>query len=293
MKAQIQLILLKPLNPVLKAFCAWLSKTCISWAGEFTMRFCDSSMSSLINSKLPTVMVGMLTQSVSAAFVQAGALRALPQLDLETAQDLRRCQSSHEETGSSSTDDAPPLQQMQPSSSSQQGGSSSDVQHVLLRPKKLKSGRYDSAMSLSKGSSASIWDSYDADEEAAVVAMTSAQSFRNKGRSTANVPEGNSKQQHSSQPHPQHSQESNSFTTEAMSRQSISPAAQDWGSDLGGDSSSSSRASLQSEQQHSLLQTDDQVEVEDNAISDGTSSASTSWARRTEEDLSPVSPFYM
>lgn len=238
-------------------------------------------------------MVGMLTQSVSAAFVQAGALRALPQLDLETAQDLRRRQSSHEETCSSSTNDAPPLQQMQPSSSSQQGGSSSDVQHVLLRPKKVKSGRSESAMSLSEVSSASIWDSYDADEEAAVLAMSSAQSFRNKGRSTADAFEGDNEQQQSSQPHPQHAQESNSFTTEATPRHPISPVAQDWGSDLGEDSTSSSRASPQSEQQQPLLQTDDQLEVEDSAISGGASSTSTSWARRTEEDLSPVSPFYM
>ena len=234
----------------------------------------------------------MLTQSVSVATVQAGALRALPQLDLETAQDLRRRQSSHDETSSSGMDDTPPLQQIQPSPSSQQGDSS-DVQHVLLRPKKVKSGRHDSAMSLSKDSSASIWDSYDADEEAAVLAMSSAQSFRYKGRSTANLLEGGKEQQHSSQPHPQRSQESNSFTTEARSRLLAPPAAQDRGSDLGEDSFSSSRAAPQSEQRQTLLQTDNRVEIEDNAISGGASSASNSWARRTEEDWSPISPFYM
>ena len=238
------------------------------------------------------VLVGMLTHSVFAAIVQAGALRALPQLDLETAQDLRRRQTSHEETSSSGVDDTSPLQQIQHNSSSQQGGSS-DVQHVLLRPKKVKSGRSNSAMSLSEDSSASIWDSYDADEEAAVVAMTSAQSFRNKGRSTASLLEGDTEQQASTQPHPQYAQESNSSTTEATSRHSDFPTAQDWGSGIGRDSSSSSRASPQSEQQQTLLQTHDQIEVENNSSSGGGSSAATSWARQTEEDLSPVSPFYM
>ena len=238
------------------------------------------------------MLVGMLTHSVLAATVQAGALRALPQLDLETAQDLRRRQSSHEETSSSGMDDTPSLQQIQPSSSSQQSVSS-DAQHVLLRPKKVKSGRFDPAMSLSEDSSASIWDSYDADEEAAVLAMSSAQSFRSSGCSTASPLEGDHEQQHSCQSHPQQFQESNSFTTEATSRHLPKPAAQDRGSDLGGDSFSSSSASPQSEQQQTLLQTDNQIRLEDDASSGGASSASTSWARRTEEDLSPVSPFYM
>ena len=235
----------------------------------------------------------VLTESAVVATVQAGALRALPQLDLETAQDLRRCQSSHDETSSVGTDNTPSLQQMQSTSSSSQHGGSSDTQHVLLRPKKMKSGRHEFAMSLSEDSSASIWDIYDADEEAAVLAMSSAQSFRNRGRSTANLFESNSEQQHSNQPHPQQSQQSNSFTTQARLKHPTPPAAQDWGSDLGEGSFSSSRASLQPEQQQTFLETDDQIEVEDSAISGGASSASTSWARRTEEDLSPVSPFYM
>ena len=232
----------------------------------------------------------MLTQSVFAAIGQAGALRALPQLDLETAQDLRRRQSSHEETSSSGVDDTPPLQQMQSNSLSQQG-SGPDIQHVLLRPERPEVGRDHPAVSLSEDSSASIWDSYDADEEAAVLAMSSAQSFRYKRRSTA---EGRAKQQHSSQPHSQHSQESNSSTTTtATSRHSPCPAAPHRGRDLCEDSFSSSTASPQSEQQQAFNEKNDQVEVEDNAISGGASSAPASWARRTEEDLSPISPFYM
>ena len=253
------------------------SKTCISQAGRSNIRSC----------------AGQYAHTVCICCNCAGgALRALPQLDLETAQDLRRRQSSHEETSSSGMDDTPPLQHIQPNASSQQGGSS-DIQHVLLRPKKVKSGRYDPAVSLSEDSSASIWDSYDADEEAAVLAMSSAQSFRKKGRSTANLLERDNEQQHSSQPHPQHSQESNSFTTEASSRHAPRPAAHDRSRDLGEDSFSSSTASPQSEQQQALTESYDQVEVEDNAISGGASSASASWDRRTEEDLSPVSPFYM
>ena len=239
------------------------------------------------------LVITLLTQSVSAATVQAGALCALPQLDLETAQDLRRRQSSHAETSSSGMDETPPLQQMQSSSALLRQSGSSDSQHVLLRPKKSELGRCDSAMSLDEDNFVSIWDSYDADEEAAVLAMSSAQSFRNKGRSIANPIEGQRWQQHSRQPHSQHSQEGSSFTAEATSGHLPRPAAHDNGRDLGEDSFSSSTVSPQSEQKQTLIKRDDQVELEDNAISDGAGSASSSWARRTEEDLSPVSPFYM
>ncbi len=104
--------------------------------------------------------------------LQAGALRALPELDRETAEDLRRRQQSHDHASTSDPDDRLFRPQREPSTLiSQQEGL--ERQHVLLRPPKLDKGRAGSAMA-DVSSSASIWDSYDADEEAAVLAISSS-----------------------------------------------------------------------------------------------------------------------
>ena len=118
--------------------------------------------------------------------MQAGALRALPELDRETAEDLRRRQQSHDHASTSGLDDRPFRPQRKPSAVvSQQEGL--ERQHVLLRPPEQVKGRAGSAMA-DASSSASIWDSYDADEEAAVLAISSSPGIEYRAQS-AELPE--------------------------------------------------------------------------------------------------------
>ena len=103
-------------------------------------------------------------------------MRALPEVDRETAEDLRRRQQSHESVSTSGVDDTPPVQQRE-----QESGpvdNASDKQHVLIRPVRREQERFDSTAA-DRGSSSppSIWDSYDAEEEAAVLALSTATSF--------------------------------------------------------------------------------------------------------------------
>lgn len=108
--------------------------------------------------------------------LQAGALRALPEVDRETAEDLRRRQQRHESASTSGVDDTPPVQQRE-----QESGPVDDApekQHVLIRPVRRERGQSNAAAA-DRGSRSppSIWDSYDAEEEAAVLALSTATSF--------------------------------------------------------------------------------------------------------------------
>ena len=107
--------------------------------------------------------------------LQAGALRALPEVDRETAEDLRR-QQSQESASTSGVNDTPPVQQREQESTPVDDAP--EKQHVLIRPVRRVRERFGSAAA-DRGSSSppSIWDSYDAEEEAAVLALSTATSF--------------------------------------------------------------------------------------------------------------------
>lgn len=108
--------------------------------------------------------------------LQAGALRALPEVDRETAEDLRRRQQSQESASTLGVDDTPPVQQRELESTPVDDAP--EKQHVLIRPVRRERERFGSAAADRASSSPpSIWDSYDAEEEAAVLALSTATSF--------------------------------------------------------------------------------------------------------------------
>ncbi len=204
-------------------------------------------------------------RSVCLISLQAGALRALPELDRETAEDLRRRQQSHDHASTSGPDDRPYRPQREPSALlSQQEGM--ERQHVLLRPPQLEKGRADSAMAPNAGSSASIWDSYDADEEAAVLAISSSPGIEYKAQSAELSKD----------------RQSNSIEKQAQEARSGSAGTDHT-------INSQSRQHDSSESSGSEVQNRGQGSWEDDSSTD----LMESLTRKTEEDMSPDLPLFM
>jgi len=200
--------------------------------------------------------------------LQAGALRALPALDRETAEDLRRRQQSHDTATTSGLDDTPPAQQREPTPALASQTDDSERQHVLLRPIRPERRPFGSAPAPDK-SSASIWDSYDADEEAAVLAMSSAQSvdYKTHLESSIDRPSDSNRSRRGQV----HDKGRNSASSTHASSSPLKPSST---------SSPSKRQAMNSAE----------TVLEDTGSAD---SSGGSLARMTEEDMDPFSPIYM
>lgn len=198
--------------------------------------------------------------------LQAGALRALPELDRETAEDLRRRQQSHDHASTSGLDHRTHAPQREPGASISQQ-EDSERQHVLLRPAKLKKGRADSAMAPDVSISASVWDSYDADEEAAVLAMSSSTGIKYK----AQIEELSGDRQ--------------SISNRRKAQEArCSPASSDHVSSAHWKQHDSSRSSTRDLQMRGPSSRDDDS---------STDTTAESLTRRTEEDMYPDLPLFM
>ena len=197
-------------------------------------------------------------ENADLELLQAGALQALPELDRETAEDLRRQQQSHDHASRSGLDDRPYGLQREPSALMSQQGDLLERQHVLLRPVRLEKGTAVPGSAPGRSVPASIWDSYDADEEAAVLAMSSSPSIEIRGLSEERQSNSSGRQAQEARSGPAHTDQ----ITSAQSKQH--------------DSSTSSGQSERRGASSSSWEEDSSIDTTGESLT-----------RRTEEDMFP------
>jgi hypothetical protein len=119
--------------------------------------------------------------------VQAGVLEALPRVDLETARDLQRCQQTSDVPHSGLRDSAAHALEVSSSvadasehgslAAGSHGEGAHRKEHILLRRPKEDSASSDVGPASGRIDCPSVWDSYDAEEEALLMQGSSSTSM--------------------------------------------------------------------------------------------------------------------